>query len=99
LRWASADQGRCSLSLACDVHRAYGEALDSAGKVTARAWCEAVVQRVPEYLDPANPPEEPARRLQADGSFEDNPGLTRTNRRFGRSFHIVDFRWLSAGEI
>ena len=32
------------------VVRAYGDSLDSAGKVQARAWCEAVVQRVPEYL-------------------------------------------------
>ena len=34
--------------------RAYGEALDAKGKIIARAWCEAVVQRNPEYVDPAN---------------------------------------------
>jgi hypothetical protein len=28
--------------------RAYGEALDAGGKVIARAWCEAVVQRMPD---------------------------------------------------
>ncbi|MGE9266649.1 MAG: hypothetical protein ACQKBY_01030, partial [Verrucomicrobiales bacterium] len=37
--------------------RGYGEAKDEAGVVVARAWCEAVVQRVPDYLDPADAPE------------------------------------------
>lgn len=32
------------------VIRAYGEALSPSGSIEARAWCEAVVQRVPEYL-------------------------------------------------
>jgi hypothetical protein len=79
--------------------RAYGEALDSGGKVVARAWCEAVVQRMPEYVDPFNVPEEPARILRTDGTFEDNPKLAPANRRFGRRFHIVDFRWLNANEV
>jgi hypothetical protein len=79
--------------------RAYGEALDAGGKVIARAWCEAVVQRMPEYLDPANAAEEPARRLRTDGTFEDNTQLAEANRRFGRRFHVVDFRWLNANEV
>ena len=31
--------------------RAYGDSVDKNGKVLARAWCEAIVQRVPEYTD------------------------------------------------
>jgi len=31
--------------------RAYGDARDVNGNVLARAWCEATVQRVPEFLD------------------------------------------------
>ncbi|MEO8614093.1 MAG: hypothetical protein ABI600_03050, partial [Luteolibacter sp.] len=34
--------------------RSYGEALDAAGKVMASAWCEAIVQRVPDYVSPGN---------------------------------------------
>ncbi len=36
--------------------RAYGEAYDKSGNVTARAWCEATVQRTPAYLDPTDAP-------------------------------------------
>jgi hypothetical protein len=34
--------------------RAYGDAVNPAtGAVESRAWCEAMVQRVPDYVDPA----------------------------------------------
>ena len=69
--------------------RAYGEAKSGDGKsVLARTWCEAVVQRVPDYLDPADAPE------------TTTAALTRgMNQSFGRRFQIVSFRWLSPGEI
>ena len=67
--------------------RSYGEAKDAAGKVTATAWCEAVVQRMPEFLDPANP---------AHAAMTD---LNAINQTFGRKFSIVSFRFLSPNEI
>ncbi len=67
------------------VIRAYGDAVDSAGKVQARAWCEAVVQRTPQPLDP-------------DESGL-NPRLPGQAGDFGRRFTITSFRWLSPGEI
>ncbi len=79
--------------------RAYGESLDANGNVIARAWCEAVVQRVPDYTDPANDPSVPTREINASGVFTDNPALTATNRLFGRKFLIESFRWLSGAEI
>lgn len=81
--------------------RAYGEALDASGKVIARAWCEAVVQRVPEYCDTANDAAVPARQLDANGNFTElaNSKLTPVNRRFGRKFTLESFRWLNAAEI
>ncbi len=79
--------------------RAYGDSLDAAGNVIARAWCEAVVQRMPEYCDTANDATVPAREMSASGVFSDNAALTSTNRLFGRKFVIESFRWLSAPEI
>jgi hypothetical protein len=63
--------------------RGYGAATDAAGRVIAEAWCEAIVQRVPEYLDAAE---------AAETEFA---GLTRpVNRTFGRRFQIIAFQWL-----
>jgi hypothetical protein len=67
--------------------RAYGDSANPATSVVeGRAWCEAVVQRVPDYVDAADPPEAAA-------------GLRETNRIYGRRFQIVRFRWLSATEV
>ena len=68
--------------------RSYGEATSDTGKILAKAWCETVVQRVPEFVDPADAPATP----EAD--------LTRPmNRSFGRRFQIVSVRWLNPEEI
>ncbi len=64
--------------------RGYGEARDAGGKVTARAWCEAVVQRVPAYLEETDRPEIAAADLKSA-----------INRKFGRRFEIRSFRWLA----
>lgn len=70
--------------------RTYGEALSPDGKtVLARAWCEAVVQRQPEYVNPLDAPETPA----SAGT------LQMENRKFGRRFLIKSFRWLAPAEI
>lgn len=62
------------------VIRAYGDALDASGKVAARAWCEAVVQRTPQPVSP-----------DASGI---NPDMTSARTDFGRRFAITSFRWL-----
>jgi hypothetical protein len=67
--------------------RSYGEALDNAGRPIARAWCEAIIQRTPAYLDQTN--------AKADRGV----ALNSINLRFGRRFEIVSFRWLSPHEI
>lgn len=68
--------------------RTMGEATDKNGEVIARQYCEACVQRVPEYLDPQDQPE-----VMADDLISD------INLLFGRRFKLVSFRWLSAKEI
>jgi hypothetical protein len=67
--------------------RAYGESHNAAGKVEARAWCEAVVQRSPAYVDPS------------DDVMEKPTTLGVVNAKFGRRFEIVAFRWLEPGEV
>lgn len=71
------------------VIRAYGETLDLDGRPEARAWCEAVVQRLPEYLNP-----------DADAAGTPPDALSDAeNRRLGRRLTIVSFRWLSPDDI
>lgn len=79
--------------------RTYGDSLDSKGNIRARVWCEAVVQRIPDYFDSSNSAETPARQQNSAGDFEDNPALSDLNRSFGRKFIVVSFRWLNAEEI
>jgi len=67
------------------VIRAYGDALDGAGEVQARAWCEAVIQRTPEPV-------------HADESGI-NPANPNQSGDFGRRFAITSFRWLQPAEI
>ncbi|NNM28085.1 MAG: hypothetical protein HKO57_01065, partial [Akkermansiaceae bacterium] len=69
--------------------RTYGDSLDATGTVRARAWCEAVVQRVPEYLDVSADP--------AHAAFDDL--TSEGNRSFGRPFRVVGFRWLDPDEV
>ena len=68
--------------------RAYGETRDASGKVVAQAWCEAVVQRMPEYVS------------SEDKSNVAIANLTsQANRVFGRKFFVKSFRWVPASEF
>jgi hypothetical protein len=79
--------------------RAYGDARDLEGNIVARAWCEATIQRHPEYADESNEPLVSARRMANNGVFSDNTALTALNRKFGRKFKVVSLRWLNSSEI
>ena len=69
------------------VIRGYGEARDASGKtVLARSWCEAVVQRVPDFVDPSDAAHQPLPKSTA-------------NLGFGRRFDIISFRYLNPGEV
>ena len=68
--------------------RAYGEAKDKNGRIVATAYCEAVVQRTPSYIDPADENHLATDKLTSD-----------VNRKYGRKMLLVSFRWLSLDEI
>ena len=70
------------------VIRTYGDSIDAKGNVIARAWCEAVVQRVPEYVDSKDTPHHKQSDLTSNH-----------NKKFGRTLKIIQFRWLNASEI
>ena len=70
------------------IIRAYGETKDKAGNVIARAWCEAVVERDQNHIDPADAPVVLPTAL-----------TSQANRTFGRRFDIISFRWLNPGEV
>ena len=70
------------------VIRTYGDAMSPDGKVTARAVCEAVVQRLPEYLDGQDTPYLKQDELKSE-----------FNKRFGRRIKIISLRFLNSAEI
>ena len=70
--------------------RAYGDVRNPVtGDVEGRAWCEAVVQRVPDVTDPVSGTYTAGDELQPSAS----------KYPFGRKFKIVSFRWLNPGDI
>ena len=75
--------------------RAYGEVLNSGGEIIASAICEAVVQRLPDYVDSeANQPWDELNPVNPT-----LPTLNDINEKFGRKFVMREFRWLNADEI
>lgn len=59
---------------------------EHADRVAARAWCEAVVQRGPEFIDPGE-------------GAEAWPPTLALNQALGRRFRIVAFRWLGPDDL
>jgi hypothetical protein len=63
--------------------RAYGDARSPDGQVLARARCEAVVQRITDFVDAREAPD-----------AANAPSLP-LNRTFGRRYQVIQFRWLT----
>lgn len=73
--------------------RTYGEAVNPVnGESAGKAWCEAFVQRLPDYVDSAD-------AALANGAAT-HPSLAGSvNQTQGRRFRVVSFRWLSPEDI
>ena len=70
--------------------RTYGDVKNPVtGEITGRAWCEAIVQRMPDYLNASADPAETPQASLTDSN----------NSRLGRRFTIVSFRWLAPSDI
>lgn len=76
--------------------RAYGDVVNPfTGKLEARAWCEAIVQRLPDYMNILKNKEdkpEPAWTAPDDLKLYSNKSL-------GRRFRIIRIHWLSPEEV
>ncbi len=67
--------------------RAYGDVQNpTTTNIEGKAWCEAIVQRVPDYVE---------NTVDAWTT----PGVGTPSATFGRRFKIVSFRWLSPNDI
>lgn len=68
--------------------RCYGDSVDGHGNIKAHVYCEAVVQRMPEFIDHI-----------ANSSNDNVDALSEVNDRFGRRFNVILFRWLNDDQI
>ena len=70
--------------------RAYGDVRDPRddSKVLAKAWCEVLVQRVADFVDPQDAATTRLPELDSD-----------VNKLLGRKYKVVSFRWLDPSEV
>jgi hypothetical protein len=79
------------------VIRAYGDARDAKGNIIATAWCEAIIRRHPEFVDPSDAATDTP--VLGTDSGTEKFLQSAANGQFGRRFSIVSFRWLHANEV
>lgn len=73
------------------IIRAYGDTVNPiTGKVEGKAWCEAVIQRMPDFVNTGT---------ATDPAWTDQESLNTINQTFGRRLEIKSFRWLEPDEV
>ena len=88
--------------------RCYGDANVLEGQ-PAKAWIEATVQRMPEFIDATNVPETGASAprpmlISVDPDLSGTPAslsrfITPVNHALGRRFKVISIRWLNSDDI
>ena len=83
--------------------RSYGDVVHPVtGKLEARAWLEAIVQRIPPYVNYPNRDEEGKviEPVIFDPAWQTpSAAHNESNRVYGRTWRIVRLRWLSPEEV
>lgn len=78
----------------CFRIRAYGESVDpNSSGATHKAWCEAIVQRIPEPLNPRDGTDVSQAAYWSAIDADGDPTA------MGRKFQVISFRWLSEDEV
>ncbi len=67
--------------------RTYGDSTDIHGTVTSKAYLEAVVQQVTDFVD------------STDIATTDMASISTINQTFGRKFKIVSFKWINESDL
>ena len=80
--------------------RAYGDVRDDEGGVTAPApGAKPSSSAHRSISNPSNVADVPSREISANGDFVDSGILSEVNRKLGRRFRVVSFRWMDGSEI
>ena len=69
------------------IIRAYGETSDINGNISARAYCEALLQRTPSYVN-----------ADLDDATT-SPPVDSINQMMGRRFKLLSFRWINPEDV
>ena len=75
--------------------RAYGCVRNDDGAILSQCWCEAVVQRSIDYVDPSDAPQ--SGEFSAD--LKHASRLSHLNQVFGRRFRVTSFKWLDHWDL
>lgn len=78
------------------IVRSFGCVRNANNIILAQAWCEAVVQRSIDYVDPTNSPSDAD---STSSSGKRGKELTKMNKVMGRQFRVVSFKWLDVWDI
>ena len=78
-----------------------GVCRDDRGRILAKAACEVVVQRSLDYMDSSQKPDQMPYEISGTSGSRKRivEQLSETNKRLGRAFKVVDFKWLTSAEL
>jgi hypothetical protein len=79
--------------------RSYGESVSTSTQEPTKVWIEAVVQRVPEYIDQTDSQLTDEGNATPPHTIDGSANIGSVNLQFGRRYKIVQTRWLDPNEL